>query len=71
MGRGSCSASWNRVGRAVVVDRLAVEQPADDADGLVEPVEALAEARPEVDPERIVLALEPGAADAEDRPAVR
>ena len=40
------------------------------ADRLVEPVEALAEARPEVDPERLVLALEPGAADAEDRPAV-
>ena len=39
--------------------RLAVEQPSDDPDRLVEPVEALAEARPEVDPEGLVLALEP------------
>ena len=37
---------------------------------LVEPVEPLAEARPELDPEGLVLALEPGAADAEDRPPV-
>ena len=40
-------------------------------DRLVEPVEPLAEAGPEVDPERLVLALEPGAADAEDGPAAR
>ena len=40
-------------------------------DGLVEPVQPLADAGPEVDPEGVVLALEPGAADAEDRPAAR
>ena len=40
-------------------------------DRLVEPVEPLAEAAAEVDPEGVVLALEPGAADAEDRAAAR
>ena len=59
-----------RVGRPDVVDGLAVEQPADEPDRLVEPVEPLPDAGPEVDPERVVLALEPGAADPEDRPAV-
>ena len=39
------------------------------ADRLVEPVEPLAEAGPEVEPERVVLALEPAAAEAEDEPA--
>ena len=42
-----------------------------EPDGLVEPIEALAEARPEVDPEGVVLAFEPAATEAEDEPALR
>ena len=56
------------VGPTVVIDALTVEQPADDPDRLVEPVEPFADGRPEVDPECVVLALEPGATDPEDRP---
>ena len=48
---------------------LAVEQVAARGHRLVEPVEALAEAGPEVDAVRGVLRLHPGAAEAEDRPA--
>ena len=51
-------------------DRLAVEDAPHGADRFVEPVEALAEAGPEVDAVRRVLELHPGAADAQDRPAV-
>ena len=59
----------HRVARPVVIDPLAVEQPADQHDRLVQPAETLAEARPEVDAEGLVLALEPGATDAEHRAA--
>ncbi len=61
----------HRVDRAVVRDRLPVEQAADEHHGLVEAVEALAEPAAEVDPEPLVLALEPRAAEAEDRAAAR
>src|SRR5262245_35948460 len=43
-----------RVEAALVAESLAVEQPAQHHDRLVEPVEALAEPGPEVDPERLV-----------------
>ena len=57
---------------AVVGDPLAVQQAAQQHDRLVEPVEPLAEARsPRLEAERIVLPLEPGAADPQDRPTLR
>ncbi len=52
-------------------DGFAIEEPAHQRDGLVEPVQALTGGLAEVDAERLVLALEPGAADTENRPAVR
>src|SRR4029079_18901288 len=55
---------------AVVVEPLAVEQTAHQHHRLVEVVEPVAHAAPEVDPERLVLAVEPRAADPEDGPAV-
>ncbi len=54
---------------AVVRHPLAVEQPPDQRHRLPEPVEPLAETGAEVDPEGVVLALEPAAADAQDRAA--
>ncbi len=65
-GRGSQTASCIRYHRPVVGHALAVEQPADEPDGLAQAVEPLAEPAPEVDPEGVVLALEPAAAEAED-----
>ncbi len=56
----------HRVHGAVVRDELPVQQPAQEHRGLVEAVQPLAEPGPEVDAERLVLALEPGAAEAED-----
>ncbi len=56
---------------ALVRDPLPVEQPPDQADRLVEPVEPLAEPRTEIDPERVVLALEPAATEPEDEAPVR
>ncbi len=50
---------------------LPVEQPADQAGRLVEAVQPLAEPRAEVDPEGLVLAFEPAAAEAEDDPPTR
>src|SRR6478736_6521425 len=50
---------------------LAVEHPAHDRKGLAEPAQPLREAAPELDPERLVLLLEPCRADAEDRPPTR
>ena len=50
---------------------LAIEQATDQADRLVQSIKALAETGPEVHPERVVFALEPATADAEDRPAAR
>jgi hypothetical protein len=47
------------------------EEALDEVDGLLEPVKPLAEARSEVEPERLVLPPEPAAADAQDEPAVR
>ena len=61
----------HRVEPAGMRDLLAGEQPLDQPDRLLQPVEPLAEARPEIEPECFVLALEPAAADAEDEPAVR
>src|SRR6476469_8265999 len=46
---------------ALVTEPLAVEEPAHEHDRLVEPVEPLARAAEELDPEAVVLALEPGA----------
>ena len=60
-----------RVEPALVAEPLPVEQPAQEHDRLVEPVEPLARAVEEVDAERVVLALEPRPADAEHGPAVR
>ena len=48
---------------------LAVEHAAHDADRLIQPAQALARRAAELDPERAVLGLEPGAADAQHRPA--
>ena len=56
---------------ALVGHGLAVEQPADEPDRLVEPVEALPEPAAEIDAERVVLPLEPAAAEAEDRATAR
>ena len=56
---------------ALVGHELAVEQAAHERDGLLELVQSLAHTRAEVDAERLVLALEPGAADAQDRAPVR
>src|SRR5262245_28573015 len=50
------------IGRAVVRHALAIEQPADDPRRLLEPVQTLAEPGAEVEPERVVLALEPATA---------
>ena len=61
----------HRVEAALVAEPLAVEQPAHEHDRLVEPVEPLARAAEELDAEAVVLALEPGAADAEHGPAAR
>jgi hypothetical protein len=46
-----------------------VQEDAGGRDGLGQPVETLAEASPEVEPERPMLWLEPGAAQAHHRPA--
>ena len=54
-----------RVDRAAGGGRPAGQHRPHQLDRLVEPVEALAEPRAEVDPERGVLGLEPGAADPE------
>ena len=56
-----------RVEAAGVVEPLAVEEAAQEHDRLVEPIEPLAEpgAPGLVEPERVMLALEPGAADPE------
>ena len=56
---------------ALVGDLLAVEQPADQRHGLGQAVQPLAEAGPEVEAERGVLALEPARADTQDRPPAR
>jgi hypothetical protein len=68
-GRRIVAQVAHRVVLAARGGRTPVEHGADDLDRLVEPVEPLPEPRPEVDPVRGVLGLEPGATDAEDRPA--
>ena len=60
----------HRVEATRVGDGLAVEQPADEPDGLVEAIDPLAEARPELEPEGVMLTLEPGRTDPQDRPAI-
>ena len=52
-------------------DGLAVEEAPDEPDRLIEPIEPLAEAGPEVEPERLVLALEPAPAETEHEAPVR
>ena len=52
---------------ALVRHGLAVQEPADQRHGLAKAVQAFAEARPEVEPERLVLAGEPARAQAQDR----
>ena len=53
---------------ALVRDGLAVQEPADQRDGLAKPVQPFAEAGTEVEPERLVLAGEPAGAQAQDHP---
>ena len=53
-----------------MADPLAGEQAADQADRLLQPVEPLAEAAPEVDPERLVLPFEPAATETQHGAAV-
>src|SRR4051794_11675276 len=57
------------VGRPDVADRLAIEQPSDQADRLGETVEPFAESAAEVESERLVLLAEPAAAEPQDGPA--
>ena len=52
---------------ALVRDGLTVEQAPEQRHGLDEPVQALAEAAPEVEPEGVVLALEPAGPKTEDQ----
>ena len=52
-------------------DLFARQEPLDQADRLLEAIQPFAEARAEVEPERLVLTLEPAAAEAEDQPAPR
>src|SRR6476620_3984084 len=54
-----------------MLDALTVEQPAHQHPRLVEPADALAGRGAERYPERLVLAFEPGGADAEDRATTR
>src|SRR5206468_11271113 len=61
----------HRVEAPVMGHLLTREKPLDEADRLLEPVEPLAEAGPEVEPEGLVLAVEPAAADAQDEPPAR
>ena len=49
----------------MVLDALPVEQPPDETSRLVQAVQALAEARPELDAEGLVLAGEPAAAETQ------
>ena len=56
---------------AVVGDFLAVEQLTDDPHRLVEPVQALARAAPELQAVGLMLELEPSSADALDCPTAR
>ncbi len=56
---------------AVVIEPLPVEQAAQQHHRLIEPIQTLPETGPEIDAERIVLALEPGAADAQDGATAR
>ena len=55
----------------VVVDPFTVEQPPDQPDRLVETVEPFAKARTEVEPERVMLGLEPAPTEAEDEASAR
>jgi A/G-specific adenine glycosylase len=48
-----------------VRNKIAVEEPPDQHDRLIEAIESLAEPVTEVDAERVVLALEPSSADTE------
>ena len=48
-----------------------MEHPAHDRQRLAEPAQPLGKTAPEWDPERVVLLLEPGASDPEDRPTAR
>ena len=60
-----------RVDRAPVIEPLAVEQAPHQRHGLLQAIQPLAGPTPEVDAEGVVLTLEPGPADAEDRPSAR
>ncbi len=68
--RGAHSVA-EAVEAAVVGDRVAVEQAPDERDRLPQAVETLTEPGAEVEPERLVLALEPATADAQDRATAR
>ncbi len=71
MGRGRAEGVVHRVETALMGEALAIEQAPDQPGRLVEPVQALAEAGAEVDPEGVVLALEPATSETQHRTAVR
>jgi catechol 2,3-dioxygenase-like lactoylglutathione lyase family enzyme len=66
-GRGEAQ-SVGPIARAIVRDLVAGHQRAHHLEGLLEPVEPIAEAAPELDPEGGVLALVPATAQPEDGP---
>ncbi len=68
-GRADCIPE--PVEAAVVRDVLTVEQAPDQRHRLAQSVEPLAEPAAEIEPEGVVLALEPSSADAQHRPATR
>ena len=58
-----------RVEAPLVGHGLAVQEPPYQGHGLGQPVQPFPDAAPEVEPECLVLALEPAGADAQDRAA--
>ena len=50
---------------------FAVQEPPDEPDRLFEPIEPRAEAGPEIEPEGVVFALEPAAAQTENEAPIR
>ena len=68
IGRRGQPKAVGPVARARVGHLLAVQQRTDDLEGLLQPVQPLPEAAPELDPEGRVLADVPAAAQPQDGP---